>query len=80
MEVRTVDKIGLRAKLIQARQDFDQKDDFYNMVGVSFVCSDSVIDKLCAEAKVIDDIPAERFGIWPDFKITFFKSFVIIVH
>ena len=76
VEVRSVDKVDLRAKLIQARQNFiDQRDDFY-MVGVSFVCSDSVIDKLCAEAKyinVIDDIPAELFGIWPDLKVTFFQ-------
>ena len=43
------------------------------MIGVNFVCSD---DKLCAEAKyikVIGDIPADLFGIWPDLKIAFFQ-------
>ena len=71
--------------MIQARQDFiDQRDDFY-MVGVSFVCSDSVIDKLCAEAKyikVIDDkIHRQNFlvsGLIS--RSLFFKLFVIIVH
>ena len=76
VEVRTVEKSILREKLIKARKDFlDQRDDFY-MVGMGFVCSDSAIDKLCAEAKyikVIDDIPAELFGIWPDLKISFFQ-------
>ena len=42
VEVRSVDKVGLRAKLIQAQQDFiNRRDDFY-MVGVSLS-----IDKLC---------------------------------
>ena len=48
----------------------------FNMIGVSFVCSDSAIDKLCSEAKyikVIDDIPVQLFGIWPDLKITMFQ-------
>ena len=62
VEVRSVDKDVLREKLVQARKKFlDQRDDFY-MIGVNFICSDSAIDKLCAEAKyikVIGDIPAD---------------------
>ena len=69
VEVRSVEKTVLRQKLVQARRDFlEQRDDLY-MIGASFVCPDSAIDNLCAEAKyikVFDDIPAELFGIWPD--------------
>ena len=40
-----------------------------------FFCSDSVIDKLCEQAKFIetvDDFPVELFGIRQEIKHTFF--------
>ena len=74
--VRRVDKVILKEKLIKARDDLlEQRSDFY-MVGASFLCSDSVLDKLCDEAKYIqdiEDIPAELFGIWSELKATFYQ-------
>ena len=74
--MRRVDKVILKEKLIKARDDLlEQRSDFY-MVGASFLCSDSVLDKLCDEAKYIqdiEDIPAELFGIWSELKATFYQ-------
>ena len=73
--VRTVDRDALRDKLVTTRDNFlAQRSDFC-MVGVGFVCADSVIDKLCDEAKyieTIEDIPAELFGIRSELKLSFF--------
>ena len=51
--VRSVDKDTLREKLITAREHF------LHMVGVNF-------DKLCGEAKYIETIPPELFGLRSD--------------
>ena len=74
--VRRVDKVILKEKLSKARDDLLERiSDFY-MVGASFLCSDSVIDKLCDDAKYIEeieDMPAELFGIWSELKPTFYQ-------
>ena len=52
--VRIVDKSQLKDDLFAARDtSLRQQDDFY-AVGVQFFCSDSVIDKLCKQARFIE--------------------------
>ena len=58
----------LRNQFLERRADF-------LMVGTS-LCSDSVVDKLCDEAKyvgAIEDLSSELFGIWPALKTTFYR-------
>ena len=74
---RSVDKDLLKNKLVTARNSFLQQQDDFCAVGIQFICSDSVIDKLCEQAKFIkniDDFPVELFGIRQEIKHTFFLS------
>ena len=70
---RKVNRDTLRDKLVATRDTFlAQRSDFCI---VGFICADSVIDKLCDEAKYIetfDDIPAKLFGIRSELKLPFF--------
>ena len=73
---RSVDKDLLKDKLVTARNSFLQQQDDFCAVGIQFICSDSVIDKLCEQAKFIqniDDFPVELFGIRQEIKHTFFS-------
>ena len=73
--VRTVDKKCLREQLVRTREEFlSQRSDF-RMVGVGFVCADGIIDKLCDEAKYIenvDDLSPDFNGVRADLKLLFF--------
>ena len=74
--IRSVDKDLLKDKLVSARNSLLQQQDDFCVVGVNFFCSDSIIDKLCEQAKFIetvDDFSVELFGIRQEIKHTFFS-------
>lgn len=74
--VRSVDKDLLKDKLVTARNSLFQQQDDFCAVGVQFFCSDSVIDKLCEQARFVenvDDFPDELFGIRKEIKHIFFS-------
>ena len=74
--MREVEKDRLREKLIEAREQVLNQKDSFCMCGVEFLCSDSVVDKLCDQAKYIEDIndfPTELFGVRREIKLTFFS-------
>lgn len=61
---------SLRLRLLAERDSFDNR---FNMIGSSFMCPDSTVVEVCAQAKFVDTIDDIRFfGIRPELKKHFF--------
>lgn len=76
--VRSVDQelmTTLRANLVAEREAYLSEHPSMRMLGPSFVCADSVIDKICDDAKftaAIEDLDAITIG--PDIKYRVIRS------
>ena len=63
---------SLKAKLLEAREVVMSENPAFLMIGPSFICPDSVITKLCNEAKCINDInDLKGYGIRKELKECF---------
>ena len=63
---------SLRLRLLAERDNFDNG---FSMIGSSFLCPDSTVAEVCAQAKFVDTIDDIRlFGIRPELKKHFFNS------
>ena len=68
---------SLKAKLLEARNVVMSENPAFLMIGPSFICPDSVITKLCNEAKCINDIDdLKGYGIRKELKECFLNIIV----
>ena len=60
---------NLRAGLVKAVEEFLEEHPSFKMLGRSFICPDSVIEKICAEARFINSLEDLNIvGIRPEIK------------
>lgn len=70
----------LKDSLIKAVEEFLEEHPSFKMLGRSFVCPDSVIEKICAEARFISSIgDFNVVGIRPEIKDTLYHVFNSVV-
>ena len=71
----------LRAGLVKAVDDFLEKHPSYKMLGRSFICPDTVIDKICSEAKFLNSIEDLNsiIGLRPEIKSNLFHVVISVL-
>lgn len=70
-------KKELRAKMIEERDRLLIENPMYRMIGVNFLCPDSVLEQLCERASYISSTDhVDIFCLRPQFRDRFYKVVV----
>jgi hypothetical protein len=63
---------SLRMRLLAERDTYDNR---FSMIGSSFLCPDSTVVEVCAQAKFVDTVDDIRlFGVRPELKKRFYNT------
>ena len=70
----------LKTKLLEEREKILLEHPSYRMIGIDFVCPDSVLDKICEQSKYFSSVDDMKiYGVRPEFRDKLFRVVMDVI-